>query len=46
MNAINLSSNIENSNKKLSDGKLKLLNFKTDLKKVFSKKLKSKLFNL
>ena len=45
MNAINLSSNIENSNKKLSDGKLKLLNFKTDLKKVFSKKLKSKLFN-
>ena len=45
MNGIILSSNIENSNRKLNDRKLKLLNFKTDLKKVFSKKLKSKLFN-
>ena len=45
MNGINLSSNIENSNKKLIEGKLKLFIYKFDVKKVFSRKLKSKLFN-
>ena len=45
MNGIDLSSGVENSNKKLIEGKLKLFNYKFDVKKVFSRKLKSKLFN-